>query len=322
MLLLEDKKLTSEGERYLDKLSSFNCLFGNKVRELSCENHKTGVSSKGITIVNDNKGIIEFFNLVKLPKRAKMDMQLEAVIFDFGDTLVLTDKWDYDKCLKRLLASLQKYEVLVRINYEQFKHTYFEVRDQMYQQTEKNLEEVDFRIRISETVKKFNSHKRYQTEVIEYAAEAFIEAFLEDLRVEPFLSSLLTKLKSLYKLAIVSNFAYPPGLHRILQHFNLKQFFDTIVISGEFGFRKPHPKIFEEALRKLNVAAKKSVFVGDSLKADIYGAKRAGIKTILVQNLGLRKNPYAVAGELDPFPVKPEYQIPDLSVLPKTLTAL
>ncbi len=266
--------------------------------------------------------MINTLNLVKPSKRAETGMRLEAVIFDFGDTLVLTDKWDYDKCLKRLLASLQKYDVLVRINYDQFKHTYFEVRDQMYQQTEKNLEEVDFRIRISETVKRFNSHKRCQTEVIEYAAEAFMDAFLEDLRVESFLSSLLTKLKSLYKLAIVSNFAYPPGLHRILQYFKLAQFFDTIVISGELGFRKPHPKIFEKALRKLNVTAKKSVFIGDSLKADIYGAKRVGIKTILVQNLGLRKNPYAVAGELDPFPVKPEYQIPDLSALPNTLTAL
>lgn len=261
-------------------------------------------------------------NLAKSSKRAETDMQLEAVILDFGDTLVLTDKWDYDKCLMKLLASLQMNGALVQINYDQFKHTYFEVRDQMYQQTEKNLEEVDFRVRISETVKKFNPYKKCRNEVIEHAAEVFIDAFLEDLRVETFLSSLLTKLKSLYKLAIVSNFAYAPGLHRILQHFNLEQFFDTIIISGEFGLRKPHPRIFEEALRKLNVAAKKSVFIGDSLKADIYGAKRVGIKTILVQNLGLRKNPYAVAGELDPYPVKPEFRIPDLSALPNTLTVL
>jgi putative hydrolase of the HAD superfamily len=246
-------------------------------------------------------------------------MHLEALMLDFGDTLVLTDKWDYDKCLARLLASLHANNLIPKTNYNQFKHVYFEVRDQMYQQTEENFEEVDFRVRISETLKKLNPIQNYKSKAIVDAAEAFIDAFLEDLRVEAFLQPLLEKLKSLYKLAIVSNFAYAPGLHRILNHFNLKQFFDTIIISGEFGFRKPNPKIFEEAVRKLNVKSENSVFIGDSLKADIYGAHKVGIKTILVENHGLRKNPYAVAGELDPYPAEPEFRIQNLSELPNIL---
>ncbi len=99
----------------------------------------------------------------------------------------------------------------------------------------------------------------------------------------------------------------------------MTRFFDVVVVSGEFGLRKPHPKIFEEAIKTLGVEASEAVFVGDSLKADIYGAKRLGFKTILVENVGLRKNPYAIAGELDPFPVKPDMKIPNLKVLPKVL---
>jgi HAD superfamily hydrolase (TIGR01662 family) len=158
--------------------------------------------------------------------------------------------------------------------------------------------------------------------VIEKAADAFINAFLEDLRVEPFLIPLLTHLKSLYKLAMISNFAYAPGLHRILNYFDLNHFFDTIIISGEFGYRKPNPRIFEEALKKLDIKPSKSVFIGDSLKADIYGAKSVGMKTILVENCGLRKNPYATAGELDPYPVKPDISLPDLSQLSTSLSLL
>ncbi|MCK4933472.1 HAD family hydrolase [Candidatus Bathyarchaeota archaeon] len=242
-------------------------------------------------------------------------MQLEAVIFDFGDTLLLTDRWDYDKCLKNLQNSLQKNGVTLQIPYDQFKRIYFEVRDQMYHQSEKALEEVDFRVRISETLERFNEFYSCRSRIIKLAAEAFVDAFIEDLHMENFLPPLLSKLEEIYKLALVSNFAYAPGLRRILQCFSLKRFFDVVVISGEFGLRKPHPKIFEEVLKKLDVAAAKSVFVGDSLKADIYGASRVGLRTILVENVGFRKNPYATAGELDPYPVEPEIRIPNLSKL-------
>lgn len=249
-------------------------------------------------------------------------MTLEAVIFDFGDTLVLTDRWDYDKCLVTLLHSLQKNGVVTQIPYDQFKHTYFEVRDQMYCQSEETLEEVDFRVRISETLKRFKEFYNYKSQIVKQAGEAFIDAFIEDLRMEKFLPPLLSRLQPVYKLAVVSNFAYAPGLRRILQYFNLTRFFDIIVISGEFGFRKPHPKIFEEALKGLDVTAARSAFVGDSLKADIFGAMRVGLKTVLVENVGLRKNPYATAGELDPYPVDPEIRIPDLGELLDALEIL
>ena len=246
-------------------------------------------------------------------------MQFKAVIFDMGDTLILTDRWDYDKCLTRLLKSLQHDNVMVSISFEEFKRVYFEVRHQMYLESEQSLSEVDFRNRIAETLKSFNYNFSHESSVVIHSIEAFFEAFLEDVRMEDYVPELLTKLKEKYKLGLVSNFAYVPGLWRMLQHFNLTKFFDAVVVSGELGLRKPHPKIFEEALKALEVEAGEAVIVGDSLKADIYGAKRMGLKTVLVENVGLRKNPYAIPGELDPFPVEPDKKISRLRELPKIL---
>ncbi len=249
-------------------------------------------------------------------------MPFKTVCFDLGDTLILTDRWDYDKCLTELLKSLQSEKVAVSISFEEFRPVYFEVRNQMYLKNEESLEEVDFNLRISETLKRFNYNFNPENSIVTRAVEAFINVFVKDVRIENYLRLLLKRLEKEYKLGLVSNFAYAPGVWRILDRFNLASFFDAVVVSGELGLRKPHPKIFEEALKMLDVMPAEAVFVGDSLKADIYGAKSVGFKTVLVENVGLRKNPHAIAGELDPFPVEPDAKIPDLRGLLKALESL
>ena len=53
---------------------------------------------------------------------------------------------------------------------------------------------------------------------------------------------------------------------------------------------KPHPAIFSETLRLLGVKPKEAVMVGDSYKADIAGAKRLGIRGILLNRSGSQGN--------------------------------
>ena len=52
---------------------------------------------------------------------------------------------------------------------------------------------------------------------------------------------------------------------------------------------KPHPTIFEEALRRAGVAAADAVMVGDSVPHDIAGALGLGMRGILVARSGLSK---------------------------------
>lgn len=83
-----------------------------------------------------------------------------------------------------------------------------------------------------------------------------------------------------FKLGLISN------SHRCLrsfqQHFQLQGMIAAAVSSSEHGYMKPHPSIFEAALMLAGVPASQSVMVGDSLPHDIEGARRAGMRGVLV----------------------------------------
>jgi putative hydrolase of the HAD superfamily len=82
------------------------------------------------------------------------------------------------------------------------------------------------------------------------------------------------------KIGLISN------SHRCLasfqQHFDLEGLISAAVSSSEHGFMKPHRSIFDAALKLAGVEAAESVMVGDSLPHDIEGARRAGMRGILV----------------------------------------
>jgi putative hydrolase of the HAD superfamily len=74
--------------------------------------------------------------------------------------------------------------------------------------------------------------------------------------------------------------------HRCLasfqQHFELHGLIAAALSSSEHGYLKPHPSIFESALKLIDVPASESVMVGDSLAHDIEGARRVGMRGVLV----------------------------------------
>jgi putative hydrolase of the HAD superfamily len=75
--------------------------------------------------------------------------------------------------------------------------------------------------------------------------------------------------------------------HRCLasfqSHFDLQELISATVSSSEHGFMKPHPSIFSAALQLVNVGAAEAVMVGDSVRQDIEGAIRAGMRAVLLQ---------------------------------------
>jgi HAD superfamily hydrolase (TIGR01662 family) len=80
--------------------------------------------------------------------------------------------------------------------------------------------------------------------------------------------------------------------HRCLasfqSHFELEGLIAAAVSSSEHGYMKPHPSIFEAGLKLVGVDdPAEAVMVGDSLLHDIEGARRAGMRAVLVSRSGL-----------------------------------
>ncbi len=93
----------------------------------------------------------------------------------------------------------------------------------------------------------------------------------------------LTELKKDFLLGVVSN-SMGKNTRIDLTITGFIDLFDAIIISSEVGKRKPHPFIFESALKRLEVKPSEAIFVGDDIYEDIYGAKQVGMKTILIAN--------------------------------------
>jgi putative hydrolase of the HAD superfamily len=82
------------------------------------------------------------------------------------------------------------------------------------------------------------------------------------------------------RLGLISNSHRP--LAAFQEHFGLTGLISAAVSSAEHGRMKPHPSIFEEALAQAGVTAAEAVMVGDSVSHDIEGARRAGMRGVLV----------------------------------------
>jgi HAD superfamily hydrolase (TIGR01509 family) len=70
------------------------------------------------------------------------------------------------------------------------------------------------------------------------------------------------------------------------QHFDLEGLFAVAISSADHGYMKPHPSIFEAALREAGVLPAEAVMVGDSVPHDVAGARRLGMRAVLVSRSG------------------------------------
>ncbi len=103
-----------------------------------------------------------------------------------------------------------------------------------------------------------------------------------------------------YRLGLVSNSADKKNVEIILKRLGLEGYFDVVLISAEAGVRKPNPKIFHMALDAMHTSPDRTVMVGDTLGADILGAKSAGIKAIYLTRRAKRPDNRAHEDTIQP----------------------
>ncbi len=78
------------------------------------------------------------------------------------------------------------------------------------------------------------------------------------------------------KMGVISNIQSRGQVPGDLRRYNLIQYFNPIVLSSEYGRRKPDASIFHHAASLAEVPTSACVHVGDRISRDILGARRAG----------------------------------------------
>lgn len=109
------------------------------------------------------------------------------------------------------------------------------------------------------------------------------------------------------KVGVLSNTIWTRAYHRgLFERDGVAHLIDADVYSSEIAHGKPHPEIFLETARRLEVVPEHCVYVGDRAFEDVHGGHGAGMRTILVphseipapQVVHVDTEPDAVAHEL------------------------
>ncbi|MCU5704657.1 HAD family hydrolase [Bacillus wiedmannii] len=78
------------------------------------------------------------------------------------------------------------------------------------------------------------------------------------------------------KIGIITN-GFTDFQMNNLRALNIHTYTNTILVSEAEGIKKPHPEIFERALKKLDVNATECLYVGDHPENDVLGSEQVGI---------------------------------------------
>jgi putative hydrolase of the HAD superfamily len=199
--------------------------------------------------------------------------QLKAVLFDMYGTLVDIHTNEHrDDAFDSLSRFLEYRRVF--IPGRELKELYFDHINQQIARSRERHPEVDVVRAFGHVLReRGRTTDRYLTMI---TAQLYRSLSCERLRLYDDTFWTLNEFRKRYRLGIVSDaqrlFCKPE-----LRTLRLENFFDALVISSDYGFRKPDPRLFHIALAALDVAASEAAYIGNKYETDMVGAKEAGM---------------------------------------------
>jgi len=147
--------------------------------------------------------------------------------------------------------------------------------------------------------------ERFDRKMILKYARRFGMIRLEQLALFPEVPRVLSELREEFQLGLLTNGPSTLQWGKI-RKLGIEDEFNTVVVSGDHRLVKPDPEVFYLTLDRLGADKSEAVYVGNSLKYDVAGAKNSGMPVIW------RKN--EEPDEKEEYP-SPDYVIEDLTEL-------
>ena len=212
---------------------------------------------------------------------------IQAVLFDLDDTLLdwsgqqnriaAINRPHFDKLYGYLAAEGHSLP-----NRDVFFHSYFDVVKNAWNEAKKDWTAVNF----AQTLQ--TNFTLFGLDITRIDMEAALHAY--DWQATPEVTLyqdtipvLDTLRRQQYKIGLITKSMMPMWMRDIeLRAYGILDYFDVRLTSGDIGFMKPHPAIYEQALSLLHVDAARAVFVGDRPANDIAGANAVGLVSVLM----------------------------------------
>lgn len=212
-------------------------------------------------------------------------VDIRAIAFDVNGTLIEIWTDDHTEEIFRAAAHFLTYQGIDLRRYE-VRDRYFEIMKEQQRASAQTYPEFDavgiWRQIIEENRSDYTN--RLAPEKLEqlplFLAEMYRGISRRKLKLYPFVSEMLDALRGQIPMGLVTDAqsAYARGeLHQV----GILDYFDPIIVSGDYGYRKPDPRLFQLAIDALGAPAENILYVGNDMHRDIYGARQAGMQTLM-----------------------------------------
>lgn len=235
---------------------------------------------------------------------------IKAVGFDLFNTLITMEPAALKDAQARLTASLRESGFI--IEHGKFVRAHNDAVMKFLEQTKRDGRESHNRFWISDALAELGHGVSPDDPEISVAVDSYFSVFIKYAELIPGTKEMLARLQSRYTIGLLSNFTHSPAATRIIGDLGLTPLFDVILISGDLGYRKPHPLVFRELVKHLRVPNNQIAFVGDDPEADVSGALQAGLQPIWTTYVR-DNNILPAPGMLGPAEVDPGPSVPRIS---------
>ena len=246
-----------------------------------------------------------------------MSKNFEAIYFDLGDTLMYFDgDWQevFSQARQGLLCSLQKAGIGLG---PEFLEDFYQGMSAYYRERDTEFFEYTVKNVLNSTLERSGFHSVPDAILTKSLADMHLITQAHWIPEADALCTLENLREKGYRLALISNASDDPNTQVLVDKLGARVCFEVIISSAALGIRKPNPKIFEDALKRMNLPPESVAMVGDTLGADILGANNAGIFSIWITRRAGTSGNRAYAKI-----IFPDAYIENLSDLPKLLEKL
>lgn len=214
---------------------------------------------------------------------------IKGLLFDLNGTLIdiLTNEEDFHTY--QVTANFLDYYG-IKILPENLKEKYFAVNRRQRKEKAEKFPEFDVTKIFYEIIENYspkqNSFLKRDEEKLqlaETASKVFRAASRHKLFLYDGVWDLLNIFQGKYQMAALSDgqklWAEPEW-----KSCALDKFLSFVLVSSDFGFRKPDQRLFETAVKKMGLPPEEILFVGNDMYRDVYGAKNANLKCVFFKS--------------------------------------
>jgi putative hydrolase of the HAD superfamily len=206
-------------------------------------------------------------------------MTIKAILFDLYGTIIDIETDESMEEIYRGIAHYLTYQGIYLHRWEVRDH-YYQIMKQQKEIRGEEYPEIDVEA-IWNTFLRQHGIKAAPTrrKLSAILAQIYRGISRKRLQLYPDVKKVLDELRTAFRMTLISD-AQPGYALPEIKAVGLDGYFDPIIISAHYGFRKPDRRLTEKALDSMKLMPPEVICVGNDMYRDIYGASRLGIKTI------------------------------------------